>query len=498
MGFALSGVGMSQNKKEQGIMKNTLKELKPFIILWLTQSLSALGSAMTGFALVIWVYQGSGSAFTTALLTICSYAPYILLSIFAGAVSDRWNKKVIMLVCDSFAALCTVMVFVLLKTDSLRVWHLYILNALNGLMNTIQQPASDVAVTLLTPEKYYQKTSGMRSFSNSMVTILTPVFASAVVAFSGLEAVIAVDLLTFLAAFLSLLFFIRIPELQKPGSLLAETEAEPAAVLGMPDENDKAGGTAKTDGNKDIAGGAAKNNGKNDTACKNVKSDGRNNILQTAKEGIDYLRANKGILWLMLFLAAINFVASVYEAALPAMVLSMENEKVLGAVNTCVGVATLAGSVIVTLLPAPKNRVRVICNCLLFSMSTENFMLAFGKSPLVWCVGAILGWLFIPFMNANMDVIFRTRIPAQMQGRVYSVRNTLQFFTIPLGYLCGGLLVDQVFEPLMEAVPQGGVLTVLFGSGKGSGAALLFFVAGIAGVAVCLIFRRVKYIRKMC
>lgn len=101
-------------------------------------------------------------------------------------------------------------------------------------------------------------------------------------------------------------------------------------------------------------------------------------------------------------------------------------------------------------------------------------------------------------MNANMDVIFRTRIPAQMQGRVYSVRNTLQFFTIPLGYLCGGLLVDQVFEPLMEAVPQGGVLTVLFGSGKGSGAALLFFVAGIAGVAVCLIFRRVKYIRKMC
>ena len=115
-------------------MKNTLKELKPFIILWLTQSFSALGSAMTGFALVIWVYQGSGSALTTALLTICSYAPYILLSIFAGAISDRWNKKTIMLVCDSFAALCTVFVFVLLKTESLQVWHLYILNALKRRM----------------------------------------------------------------------------------------------------------------------------------------------------------------------------------------------------------------------------------------------------------------------------------------------------------------------------------------------------------------------------
>lgn len=193
-------------------MKNTLKELKPFIILWLTQSFSALGSAMTGFALVIWVYQGSGSALTTALLTICSYAPYILLSIFAGAISDQWNKKTIMLVCDSFAALCTVSVFVLLKTESLQIWHLYILNALNGLMNTIQQPASDVAVTLLTPEKYYQKTSGMRSFSNSLVTILTPVLATAVVAFAGIMAVIAFDLLTFLAAFLSLLFLIQLPE----------------------------------------------------------------------------------------------------------------------------------------------------------------------------------------------------------------------------------------------------------------------------------------------
>lgn len=427
-------------------MKNTLKELKPFIILWLTQSFSALGSAMTGFALVIWVYQGSGSALTTAFLTICSYAPYILLSIFAGAISDRWNKKTIMLVCDSFAALCTVSVFVLLKTESLQVWHLYILNALNGLMNTIQQPASDVAVTLLMPEKYYQKTSGMRSFSNSLVTILTPVLATAVVAFAGIMAVIAFDLLTFLAAFLSLLFLIQLPE---SCPLSAEKEMEPIKIL------------------------------------------------RTAKDGIDYLRVNKEILWLMLFLAAINFVASVYEAALPAMILSKESGQVLGAVNTCVGIATLAGSVMVTLLPAPKNRVRVICNSLLFSMSTENFLLAFGKSPVVWCIGAILGWLFIPLMNANMDVIFRTKIPTGMQGRMYSVRNTLQFFTIPLGYFSGGLLVDQVFEPFMEKMPQDSTLTALFGSGKGAGAAFLFFVAGIAGVAVCLIFRKVKYIREM-
>lgn len=186
-----------------------------------------------------------------------------------------------------------------------------------------------------------------------------------------------------------------------------------------------------------------------------------------------------------------------YSAALPAMLLSRENggETVLGIVNACTGLATLAGSVLVTLAPAPKNRVRVICNTLLISMSTENFLLAFGKTPFVWCTGAFLGWFFIPLMNANMDVVFRTEIPAPMQGRVYSARNTLQFFTIPAGYFLGGLLVDRVFEPLMAGAFADTVPAWLFGTGKGSGAAVLFFVIGLAGVAVCLIFRRNKHIR---
>lgn len=420
---------------------NTLKELKSFIILWITQSFSALGSAMTNFALVIWLYNDSGSALTTAMLAVCSYAPYVLMSIFAGAVSDKWNKKTIMLVCDSIAALCTVLVLVLLRTDSLEVWHLYVLNALNGLMNTIQQPASDVASTMITPEKHYQKTSGMRSFSNSLVSILTPVFATAITALWGVEAVIAIDLLTFSAAFITLLLFIRIPEPEG-------------------------------------------------------KSEKDESFLQTAKSGLVYLKTNKGILWLILFLAAINFIASIYDAALPAMILSKSNQTALGVVNAFVGIATLAGSVIATVAPAPKSRVRVICNCLMLSMSTENFLLAFGRTPVIWCIGAILGWLSIPLMNANMDVIFRTKIPPEMQGRVYSARNTLQFFTIPLGYFFGGLLVDKVFEPFM-ADNTSGFLASLFGAKKGAGAALLFFMIGLAGVATCLIFRRVKAIREI-
>lgn len=383
----------------------------------------------------------SGSALTTALLTVCSYAPYVIVSIFAGAISDKWNKKAVMLVCDSFAALTTVCVLVLFKTNSLEVWHLYILNALNGLMNSVQSPASDVAATLLTPEKHYQKTSAMRYFSNSLVSIITPVLAAAIVSFAGLDAVIAFDLATFAVAFTVLLFFIKIPEVPQNES-------------------------------------------------------SKETLLQSAKGGISYLGRNKGILCMILFLSAINFIASIYNAALPALILSKSNEAALGAVSSSVGIATLIGSVIATVFPKPKSRSKTICACLLVSMSTENFLLAFGNNTIAWCIGAVLGWLFIPLMSANYDVIFRSTVPKEMLGRVYSVRNTLQFFSIPVGYFLGGFLVDKVFEPFMAGT-ENTLLLNIFGTEKGSGAAFLFFVIGIAGVIVCNVFSRIKALREL-
>jgi len=294
---------------------------------------------------------------------------------------------------------------------------------------------------LLTPKKHYQRVSGLRSFSNSLVTVLTPAAATALLAFAGLRAVLWFDLFTFGVAFVALLGFVPLPHSQATG--------EP-----------------------------------------------KETVLQSARGGLRYLKHNPGILHLILFLAIINLTASIYNAALPAMLLSREggSEFALGAVNTVTGLTTLLGSILVTALPAPKSRVRVILNTLLFSMSTENFLLAFGRSVPVWCVGVVMGWLFIPMMGANMEVLFRSKIPVAMQGRVYAARNTLQFFTIPVGYLLGGVLVDRVFEPLMAALPAGSLPHLLFGMGKGSGAALLFFVIAIFGALSCLPFRADKAI----
>ena len=410
------------------------KGLKQYLLLWSTQSLSTLGSGMTSYALTLWLYQKTGLALETAMLQICTYAPYVLMSIFAGALSDRWNKKLTMLGCDLFAAMSTVAVLMLALTGKLAGWHLYIINVFNGLANTVQHRAGEVAATMLIPKKYYQRTSGLRSFSDSLNNILTPVIATALFAFGGLKAVIAVDLTTFAVAFITLGLFIKIPEPEMAGKK-------------------------------------------------------KTSLLKSAGEGLVWLKSNPMVLYLILFLSGINLVASCYHSVLPALIIPREagGNGALGLVNASCGVATLVGSILVMITPKPKDRVKMIWLSLLLSMSTENFLLAFGKTPWVWCVGAVLGWIALPFMGANLDVILRTEIPGDMQGRVFSCRNTLQFFTIPVGYYLGGMLTDKVFEPFMSG-KSGTVFNKLFGTGKGSGAAMLFAVLGIAGVVVCVVF----------
>ena len=412
--------------------KHELFELKDFLILWSTQSISQLGSSITGFALTLWLYEATGSSLSTAVLAICSYAPYVLMSIFAGALTDRFDKKKTMFGCDVFAAICTMIVFVLFRTNSLMVWHLYVLNAISGLMNTVQQPASEVAMTLIMPEKYYQKTSGLRTLSSSLISILNPLIATSLYSFLGLNGVIAVDIASFMIASIALLFFIKIPE---------------------------------------------------------NKSDKRERVLVLAKEGLMFLRANPLIMALILFMSGVNLTASAFDATLPGYVLPNPKggSSVLGLVTACSGVAMIIGSLIVSVLPKPRNRVKIIYLTMLVSLGTENFLLAFSREPALWCIGQIIGWILVPVMSANLDVILRTSIPVQLQGRVYACRNTLQFFTIPIGLFFGGFMVDHVCEPLMRVYGDLSILKTLFGTGKGSGAALMMLLLGVSGSLICII-----------
>lgn len=136
-----------------------------YILFWLSQSFSQLGSAMTAYALILWVYGRSGSALAVSLMTFCSYLPYAAASLFSGAFVDRRSKKAVLLGADTLAAVCTLAILALAVSGRLEVGWILAANVLTGLMNAFQSPAAAVAVGALAPEGRIANVSGMNAFS---------------------------------------------------------------------------------------------------------------------------------------------------------------------------------------------------------------------------------------------------------------------------------------------------------------------------------------------
>ena len=425
---------MSKDLKEQGKMNkpHRFSGLRDFLILWGSQAVSALGTAMTNFALIVWVYEQEGTASSMTLLSVFTFLPSILLCFVAGTIADRWDKKRIMLAADLAAALGTTAVFVLYALSALQIWHLYIINFLLSFMAAFQNPAAYVATSLLVPKEHYVRASGLHALSGSMVTILAPALGSALLAFGGLELVLMLDLCTFAVAFLVLLFCVRIPSVE-------QIEAA------------------------------------------------KESFLKNCLSGLVFLREHAALLRIILFFAFINFIAKMGGyGMMPALILSKTggDKLALGAVEAAVGIGILVGSVAVTLMKPARNRTGII----FFSCGLSFLLGDVGQSlshtlPL-WIAAAFLSNLPMAFLNANLTAIMRTNVPIEMQGRVFSVRDTLQYSTIPPGLFLGGLLADHLFEPFMAAAsPLARALSPLFGAGKGSGIAIIFFLVGIIGTA---------------
>lgn len=415
---------------------NIIKELKSFLILWGSQAVSSFGTAMTNFALIIWAYKQQGTVSSITLLSVCSYLPSILFCFLAGAIADRWNKKKIMLICDLIAALGTLAVFILYSTESLRVWHLYVINFTLSFMNAFQNPASYVAVSLITPKEHFIRVSGLQAFSNSLVAIITPALATAVLAFGGLRVILLIDLISFAVAFSLLLFFIKIP-------------------------------SVSSDGDK-----------KNESFLKNCM------------EGLNFLREHIPIWKMILFFSFINLLASIAgNGIMPAMILARtgDNQVALGIVSSSIGLGALAGSILVTAAKPFKSRTKVIFLSCAVSFLLCDILWAVGQNLAIWVFAAFAGNLPLPFLSANLTTIMRTKVPIEMQGRVFSARDTFQYITIPIGLSLGGYLADNIFEPFMlntSLLQQ--MLSKLVGTGRGSGMAVIYLITGTTGFVVSL------------
>ncbi|MCM1100473.1 MAG: MFS transporter [Clostridium sp.] len=417
---------------EDKLNKIKKNKMNRYILFWLSQAVSQLGSSMTGFALILWAYGFSRSALTVSLMTFCNYVPYILVSLFAGTVVDRNRKKTVMLAADSVAALGTLAIWGLLWSGKLLMIHVYLVNALIGCANAFQSPASGVAVRMMVPKEKLSNVSGMNSFSGNLIMVLTPVLAAAIYSLAGLNAVLLIDIGSFVFAFGILLFLIPIPE-----DIPARSERE--------------------------------------------------SVFAGCREGFAFLGKNRLMLQIVLTMALINFFSRLtYENILSPMILSRSgaDNMALGTVNAVMGAAGIIGGVFVSLDRKERDGKKMIYFSAALSFLFGDLLMGIGRNTLLWCIAGMAASLPIPFVNAGQNVILYNTVPEDMQGRIFGVRNACQYCTIPIAILLGGYLADYVFEPFMSGSGGlAGILHGIVGYGAGSGMATMFLCTGILGFA---------------
>ena len=411
--------------------RTVLRELRSFFILWFGQTVSQLGSAMTAFALNVWAFQQVGTVTSVSLLMVCYMAPGALISMLAGTLTDRHNKKRIMLIADSVAALVSLAVLGLSMSGRLRVEYLYAVNVVLGLSGAFQAPAAAVVTSALVAPKHYLRVSGLQSFSDSLSTVLSPIFATAVLTLGGLRWVLMIDLGSFAIAFVSLCLM-RLP-------------ACPPQARELP-------------------------------------------FRQALRDGIRFLQRHRGVSQLICYQMVLNLIAGIaYFSVLTPMILSRTggNELILGAVNSFMGLGAMIGAFAVTLVPTARRKVPTMCVSYMLSFALCDFLLGVGRPAWTWCLAAFLGNLPLPIGDGCLQTLYRENIPISLQGRVFATRNALVHLVTIAGLFLGALLADHVVEPLL-ALPTSGALRALVGVGEGRALGLIFVCTSLIGLVASL------------
>lgn len=418
--------------------------LRSFLAIWSGQVVSALGSNLTGFAVGVWVYQQTGSATKYALIALVTTLPGMLLAPLAGALVDRWDRRWIMILSDLGAGCMTLILAALIWLGRLELWHIYLLLSLSSVFATLQWPAFTAATTLLVPREHLGRASGLTQTGNGIAEILAPALAGALVVTIGLDGVVLIDVVTFLVA-VSTLLVVRVPR--------PPVSAEGSAARG--------------------------------------------HLLREAAAGWTYIRLRTGLLTLLVLLAATNFSMGVMQVLVTPMVLAFSSAAVLGRVLSIAGLGMLAGSVLMSIWGGPRRRVAGILMLLLI----QGLSLVVGGLRPSAVLIAAAGFVFLfamPLLLGTSQALWQSKVPPDLQGRVFAMRRMVAWSTLPLAYLVAGPLADRVFEPLLA--PDGSLARILgpwIGVGEGRGIGLLYILLGTLVVLTVAVAARFPRLRRL-
>lgn len=397
-----------------------------FILVWLGQVVSLIGSALTGFTLGVWVYQNTGSTTQFSLIYLCTELPSILVSPFGGAIADRWDKRWLMILSDTGSGLSTVAIAILLWLGNLQVWHIYLATAVSSVCQGFQWPAYYATPTLLVAKKHFGRANGMIQLGRAAGQLFSPLLAGILVATIHVHGVVLIDFATFVFA-LSILLLVKFPQHHKSSQ------------------------DRKT----------------------------KTPLWQEINSAWNYLLERPGLRMMLVFFVVTNFTIGLFAVLITPMVLSFTNTEILGRILSLGGSGGLLGALVMSTWGGPQKKVNGIFGFeLLLGLSIA--IAGLRPSSILITIAFFTFSFCVPLIMGCANAIRQVKVAPKLQGRVFALWGALAWSSFPLAYLVAGFLADRIFQPLLLS---GGFLadTVgqIIGVGEGRGIGFLFILVGI-------------------
>lgn len=411
--------------------------MRTFILLWLGQFASSIGSGMTYFALTLWVWSQAQSATAIALILFFYQLPQIAIALFSGVLIDRVSRKRLLIVSDTASACCTLSVGVLAITQALQIWHLYLIAAILGCFSHIQTLTYTTIVPLLVPSQHHVRATSMGAIAGYSTGIFSPALAGVLYAWIGLFGITVIDMITFAVAIVILLF-VSIPSARRLSS---------------------------SDEQKLTA-----------------------NLWQAVTFGFRYIGNHPTLRTMMVMLSMFAFLNQMSEALAQPMVLAFTggNAQILGTVAAASGMGGIIGGAILTLSGGFRDRILGMFVGML-GVGGCKLVFGLGQNPIPW-IGARLGAsISEPMIFSAYTAVWYDQVPVTLQGRVFAADHLIGLVVGAAASLIAGPLADRVFAPMMLTEhPLANLLEGVVGAGAGGGMAMLHTLCAIAMLCISL------------
>ncbi|MBN1121559.1 MAG: MFS transporter [Anaerolineae bacterium] len=398
----------------ENVKTSESKSMGTFYAIWSAQAVSLLGSHLVGFALVWYLTDLTGSAVVLALASMMQMLPQIVLGPFAGALIDRWNRRVVLIVADSIIAIATLILAYLFLVGVVEIWHIYILMFVRSTAGGFHWAAMQASTSLMVPENKLPRINGLNQLLHGSMMIAAPPLGALLLDVLPMQGILAIDVVTAVIA-ITPLFFIMIPQPTRDG--ISEQEG--------------------------FAG-----------------------VLADMREGLTFIWEWKGLRLVLFLSMLLNFLVMPGMAVLPLLATDHFGGGALQLawLEASFGLGMIAGGLLLSMWGGFKEK---IFTGMLGVVGLGVGLLIVSAAPGAYLWVGVAGLLFASLCNAMANgilfSILQIVVPADKQGRVFTILVSGGSLMTPIGLAIGGPVVETF--GVLSWFLIGGTAAVIMGIG---------------------------------